>query len=52
MRKRKPKKRNLQPDPRFGDQLVTRFVNNMMFDGKKTVAFSVFYDAMDIFVRF
>lgn len=48
MRKRKPKKRNLQPDPRFGDQLVTRFVNNMMLDGKKTVAFSVFYDAMDI----
>ena len=36
------------PDPRFSDQLVTRFVNMMMWDGKKSVAFSVFYDAMDI----
>ena len=36
------------PDPRFNDQLVTRFVNMMMWDGKKSVAFSVFYDAMDI----
>jgi len=38
----------LLPDPRFNDQLVTRFVNMMMWDGKKSVAFSVFYDAMDI----
>lgn len=36
------------PDPRFNDQLVTRFVNMLMWDGKKSVAFSVFYDAMDI----
>ncbi len=36
------------PDPRFNDQLVTRFVNNMMWDGKKSVAFKVFYDAIDI----
>ena len=36
------------PDPRFNDQLVTRFVNMMMWDGKKSVAFKVFYDAMDI----
>ena len=36
------------PDPRFSDQLVTRFVNMMMWDGKKSVAFKVFYDAMDI----
>ena len=36
------------PDPRFNDQLVTRFVNNLMWDGKKSVAFKVFYDAMDI----
>ncbi len=36
------------PDPRFNDQLVTRFVNMMMWDGKKSVAYSVFYDAMDI----
>ena len=48
MRKRQAKKRPLLPDPRFSDQLVTRFVNMMMWDGKKSVAFSVFYDAMDI----
>ncbi len=48
MRKRQAKKRPLLPDPRFNDQLVTRFVNMMMWDGKKSVAFSVFYDAMDI----
>ena len=48
MRKRKAKKRPLLPDPRFNDQLVTRFVNNLMYDGKKSVAFKVFYDAMDI----
>jgi small subunit ribosomal protein S7 len=48
MRKKQAKKRPLLPDPRFNDQLVTRFVNNMMWDGKKSVAFSVFYDAIDI----
>ena len=48
MRKKQAKKRPLLPDPRFNDQLVTRFVNMMMWDGKKSVAFSVFYDAMDI----
>src|SRR5210317_2379717 len=48
MRKRAAKKRPLLPDPRFGDQLVTRFVNMMMWDGKKSVAFRIFYDAMDI----
>ena len=48
MRKRQAKKRPLLPDPRFKDQLVTRFVNNLMWDGKKSVAFKVFYDAMDI----
>ncbi|NQY28750.1 MAG: 30S ribosomal protein S7 [Flavobacteriaceae bacterium] len=48
MRKRKAKKRPLLPDPRFNDQLVTRFVNNLMWDGKKSVAFKIFYDAMDI----
>lgn len=36
------------PDPKFGDQLVTRFVNNLMWDGKKSVAFDIFYDAMTI----
>jgi small subunit ribosomal protein S7 len=48
MRKRAAKKRPLLPDPRFNDQLVTRFVNNLMWDGKKSTAFKVFYDAMDI----
>ena len=48
MRKRQAKKRPLLPDPRYNDQLVTRFVNNLMWDGKKSVAFKVFYDAMDI----
>ena len=48
MRKKQAKKRALLPDPRFNDQLVTRFVNMMMWDGKKSLAFKVFYDAMDI----
>ncbi len=48
MRKRRAKKRVLLPDPVFNDQLVTRFVNNLMWDGKKTVAFKVFYDALEI----
>jgi len=48
MRKRQAKKRPLLPDPRFNDQLVTRFVNMMMWNGKKSVAFKIFYDAIDI----
>ena len=48
MRKRVSKKRILLPDPKFNDKLVTRFVNNLMLDGKKSVAFKVFYDALDI----
>jgi len=48
MRKKLSKKRILLPDPKFNDQLVTRFVNNLMLDGKKSVAFKVFYDALDI----
>lgn len=48
MRKRQAKKRPLLPDPKFNDQLVTRFVNNLMWDGKKSIAFKVFYDALDI----
>ncbi|MEZ4920465.1 MAG: 30S ribosomal protein S7 [Saprospiraceae bacterium] len=48
MRKHKPKPRVLAPDPRYSDTLVTRFVNNLMWEGKKSVAFSLFYDAMDI----
>ena len=48
MRKSKPKKRILLPDPRFNDTLVTRFVNNLMLKGKKNLAFNIFYDAIDI----
>ena len=48
MRKRQAKKRPLLPDPKFNDQLVTRFVNMMMWDGKKSVAFKIFYDAIAI----
>ncbi|OUW77792.1 MAG: 30S ribosomal protein S7 [Flavobacteriaceae bacterium TMED212] len=48
MRKRKAKKRPLIPDPKFNDQLVTRFVNMLMLDGKKSTAFNIFYDAMQI----
>jgi len=48
MRKSKPKKRILLPDPKFQDVLVTRFVNNMMYSGKKSIAFDIFYDALEI----
>lgn len=48
MRKRKPKLRITQPDPRYNDPMVTQFVNNMMIQGKKSVAFKSFYAAMDI----
>lgn len=48
MRKSIPKKRELVPDPKFKDTLVTRFVNSLMVDGKKSVALKVFYDAIAI----
>lgn len=48
MRKTRAKKRPLLPDPQFGDPLVTRFVNMMMLDGKKSTAYKVFYDAINI----
>ena len=48
MRKKQAKKRPLLPDPKFNDRLVTRFVNNLMWDGKKSIAFKIFYDAIDI----
>ena len=47
MRKSKPKKRLLVPDPKFNDILVTRFVNNMMWSGKKSISYAIFYDALD-----
>lgn len=47
MRKSSAKERLVLPDPKFGDVLVTKFVNNLMLDGKKSVAFNIFYDAID-----
>ncbi len=46
MRKKRAPKRYLQPDPQFGDTMVTKFVNSIMWDGKKSVAYKVFYDAL------
>lgn len=48
MRKSRPKKRLLLPDPKYNDQSVTRFVNNMMVDGKKNLSFKIFYDALEM----
>ena len=47
MRKQQAKKLPLAPDPKFNDKLVTRFVNNIMWQGKKSIAFTIFYDAVD-----
>ena len=47
MRKSKPKKRYLLPDPKFQDTLVTKFVNYLMVEGKKSIAYNIFYDAVD-----
>ena len=48
MRKAKPRKRIILPDPKYNDVLVTKFVNNIMLKGKKTIAYNIFYDAIDI----
>lgn len=48
MRKAKPKKRYILPDPKFKDTLVTKFVNCMMYEGRKTTAYNIFYDAMEL----
>ncbi|MDD3388106.1 MAG: 30S ribosomal protein S7 [Prevotella sp.] len=48
MRKAKPKKRVILPDPVFGDQKVSKFVNHLMFDGKKSISYKIFYEALDI----
>jgi small subunit ribosomal protein S7 len=47
MRKAKPKKRVILPDPIFNEVMVTRFVNHLMYDGKKTIAYDIFYTALD-----
>ena len=48
MRKAKPKKRYILPDPKFNDTLVTKFVNYLMVDGKKSIAYGIFYDAIEL----
>lgn len=48
MRKRKPKVRVIAQDPRYTDPMITQFVNNLMWDGKKSTAFELFYNAMDL----
>ena len=48
MRKAKPKKRVILPDPVFGDQKVSKFVNHLMYDGKKNTSYKIFYAALEI----
>lgn len=48
MRRRKAKKIAILPDPKFNEQMVTKFVNNLMFSGKKSLAFRIFYDAIEM----
>lgn len=48
MRKAKPKKRYVLPDPKFRDTMVTKFVNNLMIQGKKSLAYTIFYGAIDL----
>lgn len=48
MRRRKAKKITILPDPMFNEVQVTKFVNNMMYDGKKNLAFKIFYDAIEM----
>ena len=48
MRKAKPKKRQILPDPVYGDQKVSKFVNHLMYDGKKNVSYELFYRAIEI----
>lgn len=48
MRKAKPKKRYVLPDPKFRETMVTKFVNNLMYDGKKSTAYNIFYDALEL----
>jgi small subunit ribosomal protein S7 len=48
MRRRKAKKHAILPDPKFNEVLVTKFVNNLMMHGKKSIAYKIFYDAIEI----
>ena len=51
MRKARAKKRILLPDPVYNDVMVTRFLNNLMFDGKKSIASTIFHDALAIVAK-
>ncbi|MBQ2808039.1 MAG: 30S ribosomal protein S7 [Bacteroidaceae bacterium] len=48
MRKAKPKKRVVLPDPVYNDQMVSKFVNHLMYDGKKNVSYTIFYGALEL----
>ena len=48
MRKAKPKKRVILPDPVYGDVKVSKFVNHLMYDGKKSISYEIFYNALEI----
>ena len=48
MRKAKPKKHVILPDPKFNDQKVSKFVNHLMYDGKKSISYEIFYKALDL----
>jgi small subunit ribosomal protein S7 len=47
-RRRSAQKREILPDPKYHDKLVTKFINNLMLDGKKSLAEKIFYNSMDL----
>ena len=47
-RRRRPEKREILPDPKFGDLILSKFMNNLMYDGKKSIAESIVYTALDV----
>ena len=47
-RRRRPEKREILPDPKFGDQVLSKFMNNLMYDGRKAVAEGIVYTALDV----
>lgn len=51
MRRKTAKKLEILPDPRFNEVVVTKFVNNLMLDGKKSTAFNIFYEAIDLVAK-
>ena len=48
MRKSTPKKRVVLPDPIFNEVMVTKFVNHLMYDGKKSISYTIFYTALEL----